>query len=70
MFLGAGVEALRFLRVSVGWTWQQVPALEGLIEGGPVAIGVDVPTKDVWRRNRYAAVSVSLGAISLFTKPR
>ncbi|HEY3383309.1 MAG TPA: hypothetical protein VGK32_16170 [Vicinamibacterales bacterium] len=68
VFVGVGVECFKYLRLSGGWTWQQVNTLDGQNEGTSVSSRDDIRTAKKFVGAGYVAVSVSVSVGSLFTR--
>ncbi len=66
VFLGASVGLTKWIRLSAGWTWQSVKALDGQQVGDLVGGDSAIRTRDVFSRASYAGLSVSLGDLPLF----
>jgi hypothetical protein len=66
LFVGAGLEAVKWIRLSVGRTWQNVKKLDGQDVNAPVADDASIRTRDRFVPGRYAAISIAIDGLPLF----
>jgi hypothetical protein len=70
LFAGVSLPLTRYFRLGGGYTVQRVTALDGQSIGQDVTADTDIKTRQNFDDGYYVSLSISLGSISFFTKPK
>lgn len=66
LFAGFGIGLSKSVKISVGYTWQEVTVLDEQSIGDVVASGDDIKTESDWDDSWYVALSITLNDLSFF----